>query len=119
MLQVLIPIPFILRSSSSSHLVDSVLNYHFHTDLENWRPNDVPNATWVARCSRAMLRRLLCMTTPAVGLCTMRGCGDAIMARWLQSAGLQHLASPLASTSIDHRLLPNLLIYLGYLSALG
>ncbi|KAI9123410.1 hypothetical protein K1719_004710 [Acacia pycnantha] len=45
--------------------------------------------------------------------------GDAVMARWLQSAGLQHLASPLASTSIDHRLLPNLLIYLGYLSALG
>ncbi|KAG2727088.1 hypothetical protein I3843_01G139100 [Carya illinoinensis] len=36
--------------------------------------------------------------------------GDAVMARWLQSAGLQHLASPLASTSIDHRLLPNLLM---------
>ncbi|KAH1209124.1 Kinesin-like protein KIN-13A [Glycine max] len=32
------------------------------------------------------------------------------MARWLQSAGLQHLASPLASTAIDHRLLPNLLM---------
>lgn len=26
--------------------------------------------------------------------------GDAVMARWLQSAGLQHLASPLAA---DHR----------------
>ncbi|CAL0301612.1 unnamed protein product [Lupinus luteus] len=36
--------------------------------------------------------------------------GDAVMARWLQSAGLQHLASPLASNAIDHRLLPNLLM---------
>ncbi|XP_044486794.1 kinesin-like protein KIN-13A [Mangifera indica] len=36
--------------------------------------------------------------------------GDAVMARWLQSAGLQHLASPLASTGIDQRLLPSLLI---------
>ena len=35
---------------------------------------------------------------------------NAIMARWLQSAGLQHLASPLASTRIDHRLLPDLLM---------
>ncbi|KAJ6800175.1 kinesin-like protein KIN-13A [Iris pallida] len=34
--------------------------------------------------------------------------GDAVMARWLQSAGLQHLASPLASA--DHRTLPNLLM---------
>lgn len=32
--------------------------------------------------------------------------GDAVTARWLQSAGLQHLASPLASTAIDNRLLP-------------
>ncbi|MED6210282.1 Kinesin-like protein KIN-13A [Stylosanthes scabra] len=36
--------------------------------------------------------------------------GDAVMARWLQSAGLQHLASPVASTGIDHRLVPNLLM---------
>nr|KJB28985.1 hypothetical protein B456_005G078400 [Gossypium raimondii] len=36
--------------------------------------------------------------------------GDAVMARWLQSAGLQHLASPLTSTGIDQRLLPNLLM---------
>ncbi|XP_022721932.1 kinesin-like protein KIN-13A [Durio zibethinus] len=36
--------------------------------------------------------------------------GDAVMARWLQSAGLQHLASPLASTGIDQRLLPKLLV---------
>lgn len=36
--------------------------------------------------------------------------GDAVMARWLQSAGLQHLASPLANTAIDQRLLPNLLM---------
>ncbi|XVF62580.1 hypothetical protein PTKIN_Ptkin09bG0019800 [Pterospermum kingtungense] len=36
--------------------------------------------------------------------------GDAVMARWLQSAGLQHLASPLASTGFDQRLLPNLLM---------
>ncbi|KAA3481043.1 kinesin-13A-like [Gossypium australe] len=36
--------------------------------------------------------------------------GDAVMARWLQSAGLQHLASPLASSGIEQRLLPNLLI---------
>lgn len=35
---------------------------------------------------------------------------DAVMARWLQSAGLQHLASPVASTSVDQRLLPNLLM---------
>ncbi|KAJ6844183.1 kinesin-like protein KIN-13A [Iris pallida] len=34
--------------------------------------------------------------------------GDAVMARWLQSAGLQHLASPLVSA--DHRALPNLLM---------
>ncbi|XP_009773776.1 kinesin-like protein KIN-13A [Nicotiana tabacum] len=32
--------------------------------------------------------------------------GDAVMARWLQSAGLQHLAT----TGVDHRLLPNLLM---------
>ncbi|XP_047330944.1 kinesin-like protein KIN-13A [Impatiens glandulifera] len=32
--------------------------------------------------------------------------GDAVMARWLQSAGLQHLASPVASNVIDQRLLP-------------
>ncbi|XP_019070312.1 kinesin-like protein KIN-13A isoform X1 [Solanum lycopersicum] len=36
--------------------------------------------------------------------------GDAFMARWLQSAGLQHLASPLASAGVDQRLLPNLLL---------
>ncbi|CAH9080176.1 unnamed protein product [Cuscuta europaea] len=36
--------------------------------------------------------------------------GDAVMARWLQSAGLQHLASPLASNGVDHRLLPNILM---------
>ncbi|KAF8392595.1 hypothetical protein HHK36_022940 [Tetracentron sinense] len=36
------------------------------------------------------------------------GAGDAVMARWLQSAGLQHLASPLAST--EQRLLPNLIM---------
>lgn len=36
--------------------------------------------------------------------------GDAVMARWLQSAGLQHLASPMASTGIDNRLLPSLLM---------
>ncbi|KAG0479818.1 hypothetical protein HPP92_010676 [Vanilla planifolia] len=33
---------------------------------------------------------------------------DAVMARWLQSAGLQHLASPVATA--DQRLLPNLLM---------
>ncbi|KAJ7980277.1 Kinesin-like protein [Quillaja saponaria] len=36
--------------------------------------------------------------------------GDAVMARWLQSAGLQHLASPLASSGFDQRLLPNLIM---------
>ncbi|KAL6548253.1 Kinesin-like protein KIN-13A [Orobanche gracilis] len=36
--------------------------------------------------------------------------GDAVMARWLQSAGLQHLASPMASNTVDHRMLPNLLM---------
>ncbi|KAG9443784.1 hypothetical protein H6P81_015124 [Aristolochia fimbriata] len=36
--------------------------------------------------------------------------GDAVMARWLQSAGLQHLAAPLAAPGIDQRLLPNLLM---------
>ncbi|XP_068661884.1 kinesin-like protein KIN-13A [Aristolochia californica] len=35
---------------------------------------------------------------------------DAVMARWLQSAGLQHLAAPLAAPGIDQRLLPNLLM---------
>ncbi|XP_077226818.1 kinesin-like protein KIN-13A [Tasmannia lanceolata] len=40
----------------------------------------------------------------------MSDAGDAVMARWLQSAGLQHLASPLAAPGIDHRLLPNLLM---------
>lgn len=34
---------------------------------------------------------------------------DPVTARWLQSAGLQHLA-PMASTGMDHRLLPNLLM---------
>ncbi|GMJ02063.1 hypothetical protein like AT3G16630 [Hibiscus trionum] len=36
--------------------------------------------------------------------------GDAVMARWLQSAGLRHLASPLASTGIEQRLLSDLLM---------
>ena len=37
--------------------------------------------------------------------------GDAVMARWLQSAGLQHLGSPVASTgNNDQRHLPNLLM---------
>ncbi|XP_042054997.1 kinesin-like protein KIN-13A [Salvia splendens] len=36
--------------------------------------------------------------------------GDAVMARWLQSAGLQHLASPMSSNAVDHRQLPNLLM---------
>ncbi|CAA0817500.1 Kinesin-13A [Striga hermonthica] len=36
--------------------------------------------------------------------------GDAVMARWLQSAGLQHLASPVASNAVDQRMLPNLLM---------
>lgn len=35
--------------------------------------------------------------------------GDAVMARWLQSAGLQHLASPLASNHM-----PNLLMQVCY-----
>lgn len=35
---------------------------------------------------------------------------DAVTARWLQSAGLQHLASPSASTGVDQRLLPNILM---------
>ncbi|KAG0587846.1 hypothetical protein KC19_2G195600 [Ceratodon purpureus] len=36
--------------------------------------------------------------------------GDAVMARWLQSAGLQHLAAPLQAAALDHRLLPSLLM---------
>ncbi|KAJ6848623.1 kinesin-like protein KIN-13A [Iris pallida] len=36
--------------------------------------------------------------------------GDAVMARWLQSAGLQHLASPVAASAADQRTLPNLLM---------
>lgn len=37
--------------------------------------------------------------------------GDAVMARWLQSAGLQHLASPVAANNgNDQRHLPNLLM---------
>ncbi|KAH7288801.1 hypothetical protein KP509_31G043800 [Ceratopteris richardii] len=35
---------------------------------------------------------------------------DAAMARWLQSAGLQHLASPTASPSLDPRHFPTLLM---------
>lgn len=42
------------------------------TDLENWRPKDGRSATWVARCSRAMQRPLLCMTTPAPDLSIIR-----------------------------------------------
>lgn len=38
------------------------------------------------------------------------GGGDAVMVRWLQSAGLQHLAAPLAAAALDHRLLPSLLM---------
>ncbi|KAB2059126.1 hypothetical protein ES319_A11G281000v1 [Gossypium barbadense] len=41
--------------------------------------------------------------------------GDAVMARWLQSTGLQHLAFPLTSTGIDQRLLPNLLMQVNVL----
>ncbi|KAL3508105.1 hypothetical protein ACH5RR_033487 [Cinchona calisaya] len=47
---------------------------------------------------------------PGNGVPAGSDAGDAVMARWLQSAGLQHLASPLASTGVDHRLLPNLLM---------
>lgn len=48
---------------------------------------------------------------PADGAGTAGDAGDAVMARWLQSAGLQHLASPVAaSNGIDQRLLPNLLM---------
>lgn len=43
--------------------------------------------------------------------------GDAVKARWLQSTGLQHLASPLASTAIDNRLHPNVLMGYGAQSA--
>jgi hypothetical protein len=39
--------------------------------------------------------------------------GDAVLARWLQSAGLQHLAAPLAAAALDHRLLPSLLMQAG------
>ncbi|XP_072975038.1 kinesin-like protein KIN-13A [Typha angustifolia] len=46
---------------------------------------------------------------PAAAAGTAGDAGDAVMARWLQSAGLQHLASPVAS-SADHRVLPNLLM---------
>ncbi|KAM7270166.1 hypothetical protein ACFE04_029380 [Oxalis oulophora] len=35
---------------------------------------------------------------------------DVVMARWLQSASLQDFSYPLASTCIDQRLLPNLLM---------
>lgn len=35
---------------------------------------------------------------------------DAVMARWLQSAGLQHLAAPLSAAAVDHQLLPTLLM---------
>jgi len=37
--------------------------------------------------------------------------GDVVMARWLQSAGLQHLASA------DQRMLPNLLMQVGILGS--
>lgn len=34
--------------------------------------------------------------------------GEAATARWLQSAGLQHLASPTAVGGIEHRHIPNI-----------
>lgn len=40
--------------------------------------------------------------------------GDAVMARWLQSTGLQHLASPLASNHM-----PNLLMQVCYFYVLA
>lgn len=42
---------------------------------------------------------------PGYGAGPASDAGDAVMARWLQSAGLQHLASPLASNNM-----PNLLM---------
>jgi len=42
---------------------------------------------------------------PGYGAGPTSDAGDAVMARWLQSAGLQHLASPLASNNM-----PNLLM---------
>lgn len=45
--------------------------------------------------------------------------GDAVMARWLQSAGLQHLAAPLAAAALDHRLLPSLLMQVPALSTMA
>ncbi|THG04918.1 hypothetical protein TEA_005736 [Camellia sinensis var. sinensis] len=69
----------------------------------------------MARCNRTMLlRQLLRMITLAEGPCAMRVPEAMLeMQSWhagSSSSGLQHLASPLASTKIDHRLLPNLLI---------
>ncbi|CAA7388823.1 unnamed protein product [Spirodela intermedia] len=43
----------------------------------------------------------------AIGVGPVGDSGDAVMARWLQSAGLQHLASPMAST--DNRFFPNVM----------
>ncbi|CAL5395902.1 unnamed protein product [Camellia sinensis] len=85
--------------------------------LKNWLLN-AGSATWMAKCNRAMLlRQLLCMITLAEGPCTMRVPGAMLEMQSRHassnSQGLQHLASPLASTGIDHHLLPNFLIDAG------
>ncbi|GAB4828328.1 Kinesin-like protein KIN-13A [Ancistrocladus abbreviatus] len=57
----------------------------------------------VARCNRAMLRQLLCMTTSVVGPIYNGGLADdAVMAPWLKSTGLQHLACPMASNNFPN-----------------
>ncbi|MCO5563923.1 hypothetical protein L7F22_017575 [Adiantum nelumboides] len=37
-------------------------------------------------------------------------CDDSAMVRWLQSAGLHHLATPLSAATLDHRMLPELTV---------
>ncbi|MCO5593732.1 hypothetical protein L7F22_047749 [Adiantum nelumboides] len=37
-------------------------------------------------------------------------CDDSAMVRWLQSAGLHHLAIPLSAATLDHRMLPELAV---------
>lgn len=44
-----------------------------------------------------------------VGMYDVGDAGDAVMSRFLQSAGLQHLASP-STSALDQRLLPNQLV---------
>lgn len=66
-------------------------------------------------------RRIACMKTIGVQMEQNRNYnssraggasdgGDAVMVRWLQTAGLQHLTTSLSAAALDHQILPSLLM---------